>query len=61
MMIRAWIPCDGSNHTDAGSFYGMKTHGSIVTNIAFWFTMLSPLIGLIIAFLGAWFFNQSSF
>jgi len=60
-MIRAWIWCDGSNRTDAGSFYGMETHGSIVTNIAFWFTMLSPLIGLIIAFLGAWFFNQSSF
>jgi hypothetical protein len=60
-MIIPWIPCDGSNHTGAGSFYGIKTHGSIVTNIAFWFTMLSPLIGLIIAFMGASFFSQSSF
>jgi len=60
-MIRAWIPCDGSNHTDAGSFYGMETHGSIVTNIAFWFTMLSPLIGLIVALLGASFFSQATF
>jgi hypothetical protein len=39
-------------------FEGMKTHGPLATNIAFWFTMLSPLIGLIIAFLGAWFFSQ---
>src|SRR4029077_13549636 len=46
---------DGSNRTGAGSCDGMKTHGSVVTNIAFWFTMLSPLIGLIIVFLGAWF------
>jgi hypothetical protein len=38
----------------------MKTHGSLVTNIALWFTMLSPLVGLIIAFLGAWFFSQLS-
>jgi hypothetical protein len=38
----------------------MKTHGPLVTNIALWFTMLIPLIGLIIAFLGAWFFNQLS-
>jgi hypothetical protein len=36
----------------------MKTHGSLATNIALWFTMLSPLIGLIIAFLGARFFSQ---
>jgi hypothetical protein len=60
-MIIPWIPCDGGNHTGAGSFYGIKTHGSIVTNIAFWITMLSPLIGLIIAFMGASFFSQSSF
>jgi hypothetical protein len=33
----------------------MKTHGPLVTNIGLWFTMLSPLIGLIIAFLGAFF------
>jgi hypothetical protein len=38
----------------------MKTHGSLATNIVLWFTMLSPLMGLIIAFLGAWFFNQLS-
>jgi hypothetical protein len=61
MIIHAWIPCDGSNHTGAGSFYGIKTHGSIVTNIAFWFTMLSPLIGLVMALLGASFFSQASF
>ncbi len=44
-----------------GSSYDVKTHGSVVTNIAFWFTILSPLIGLIIAFMGASFFSQSSF
>jgi hypothetical protein len=32
----------------------MKTHGLLVANIGLWFTVLSPLIGLIIAFLGAW-------
>jgi hypothetical protein len=32
----------------------MNTHSVLVTNIGLWFTMLSPLIGLIIAFLGAW-------
>ena len=32
----------------------MNTHGTLVTNIGVWFTMLSPLIGLIVAFLGAW-------
>jgi hypothetical protein len=36
----------------------MKTHGPLVTTIVLWFTMLSPLIGLIIAFVGAWFFGQ---
>ena len=36
----------------------MKTHSLLVTNIALGFTMLSPLIVLIIAFLGAWFFAQ---
>ena len=61
MIIRAWIPYDGSNYTDAGSFYGMKTHGSIVTNIALGFTILSPLIGPIIVFTVARFFSQSSF
>jgi hypothetical protein len=39
----------------------METHGPFATNAALWFTMLSPLIGLLIAFLGAWFFSQPSF
>jgi hypothetical protein len=38
----------------------MKTHGPLATEIAVWFTMLSPLIGLVAAFLGAWFFGQLS-
>jgi hypothetical protein len=36
----------------------MKTYGPLVTSVALGFTMLSPLIVLIIAFLGAWFFAQ---
>jgi hypothetical protein len=32
----------------------MKTHGPLITNVALWFAMLSPLIGLIIGLLGAW-------
>ena len=40
-----------------GEFERVKTHGPLVTIIALWFAMLSPLIGLIIAFLGAWFFR----
>jgi hypothetical protein len=32
----------------------MNTHGHLITNIGLWFTMLSPLIGLVIALLGAW-------
>ena len=36
----------------------MKTHGSLVANIAFWFAMLSPLIGVIIGLLGAWLFSH---
>jgi hypothetical protein len=39
----------------------VKTHGSIVTNIALGFTILSPLIGPIIVFTVARFFSQSSF
>jgi hypothetical protein len=39
-------------------FEGMETHGPLATSVAFWFTMLSPLIGLIIAFLGAWLLSQ---
>lgn len=38
----------------------MKTHGPLIASIVLWFTMLSPLIGLILAFLGAWFFGQLS-
>jgi hypothetical protein len=40
-----------------GQFEPMKTHGPLVTNIALWFAMLSPLIGLVIAILGALFFR----
>jgi hypothetical protein len=35
-----------------------QTHGPLATNIALWFTMLSPLIGAILSLLGAWFFSQ---
>jgi hypothetical protein len=38
-------------------FEEMKTHGPLATTIALWFTMLSPFLGPIIAFLGAWFFS----
>ncbi len=38
----------------------MKTQGPLVTNIALWLTMLGPLIGLIIAFLGASFASAKS-
>jgi hypothetical protein len=37
-----------------------RTHGPVATNIALWFTMLSPLIGLITAILSAWFFSPLS-
>jgi len=36
----------------------METHGPLVTSTVLWLTMLSPLIGLVVAFLGAWFFGQ---
>ncbi len=39
----------------------MKTHAPLVANIFLWFTMLSPLISLIVAFLGARFFSQPTF
>jgi len=32
----------------------MKTHGPTVTTIAVCFTFLSPLIGILVAFLAAW-------
>jgi hypothetical protein len=37
----------------------IQTHGPVVTNIAVWFAMLSPLIGMILGLLGAWFFSQA--
>jgi hypothetical protein len=37
-----------------------STHGPVATNIALWFTMLSPLIGLITAYLGARLFSPLS-
>ncbi|MEY2540370.1 MAG: hypothetical protein QOG67_4110 [Verrucomicrobiota bacterium] len=46
--------------TISGQFECIKTHGPLATNIALWFTMLSPLIGLIIAFLGARFLSLLS-
>ena len=36
----------------------VETHGPLVTNIAVWFAMLSPLIGVILGLLGAWFLSQ---
>lgn len=35
--------------------YIMETHGPLVTAVALWFVMLSPLISLIVGVLGAWF------
>jgi hypothetical protein len=32
----------------------IQTHGPVVTSIAVWFAMLSPLIGVILGLLGAW-------
>jgi hypothetical protein len=39
---------------------GIQTHGPRVTHIALCLTLLTPLIGLIIALLGAWFSGQLS-
>jgi hypothetical protein len=50
-----------ASHVENGVAVQMRMMPTVVTNIAFWFTMLSPLIGLIIAFMGASFFSQSSF
>jgi hypothetical protein len=36
----------------------MKTHGALATEIAVWLTLLSPVIGLLAAFLSAWFSGQ---
>jgi hypothetical protein len=35
-----------------------QTHGPVVTKIALWFAMLSPLIGAILGLVGAWFLSQ---
>jgi hypothetical protein len=35
----------------------MKTHGPLITNIGIWFTMLSPVTGLILGLLAAWAFE----
>jgi len=32
----------------------VKMHGPAVSNLALWFAMLSPLIGLIVGLFGAW-------
>jgi len=32
----------------------VKMHGPVVSNLALWFAMLSPLIGLIVGLFGAW-------
>jgi len=34
----------------------MNTHGPLITTIGIWFTMFSPLIGMIIALMSAWLF-----
>jgi hypothetical protein len=36
----------------------VKTHGPLVTHIPVWFATLSPLLGVILGLLGAWFFSQ---
>jgi hypothetical protein len=33
----------------------VKMHGPLVSNLALWFAVFSPLIGLIFGVLGAWF------
>jgi hypothetical protein len=35
----------------------IKTHGPLAAHIAVWFAMLSPLLGVILGILGAWFFS----
>ena len=36
----------------------IQTHGPLVTSIAVWFAMLSPLIGVILGLVGAWQFGH---
>jgi hypothetical protein len=51
----------GQQWNGSREFERMETHGSVVISIAVWLTMLSPLIGLIMALLGASFFSQATF
>lgn len=37
----------------------MKTYGPLAINVVLWFTILSPLIGIIVGLLGAWLVSQS--
>jgi len=39
----------------------METHGPLATNVAVWFTILSPLIGIIIGLLGTWLVSPPNF
>jgi len=39
----------------------METHGHLATNVAVWFTILSPLIGIIIGLLGTWLVSPPNF
>lgn len=32
----------------------MEMHNPVATNVALWFVMLSPLIGLFVGLVGAW-------
>jgi hypothetical protein len=32
----------------------VKMHGPLVSNLALWFAVLSPLVGLIVGLFGAW-------
>jgi hypothetical protein len=39
----------------------VKTHGPLTAIAAFWFAILSPLIGIIVGLLGGWLVSQPSF
>ena len=51
----------GQQSYGSREFERMETHGSVIISVAVGFTVLSPLIGLIMALLGAWFLSQPSF
>ena len=51
----------GQQSNGSREFERMETHGSVVISIAVWLTVLSPLIGLVMALLGASFFSQATF